>query len=296
MFYKITRRIFTGLLALIALLVNATATPTRAKAPYDALTVVYADTACGDLKLFLPEDVQDGANVLLTIPGGGWFSGNASMFYDDCRAAARNGFIAASMNYSKLQNGVGAEDMANEVGLAVGALKAALESRGIRPGKLILAGHSAGAHIMLLYAYAHAKDCPMEIAFLVSNSAPVEFLSDPKTRTTLLGMFAYPLLSCFTKEVVTPSTVEKNREAIDRVSPLTLVTGDVPPTIVVQGDADDFVPFGNSVMLYDALQANGVDSEHIVYPGAGHFLGVKYVDGNTARTEAFYTFLEKYGG
>lgn len=295
MVYRIARRIFTGLLALVALIVNATATPVDT-APDDAVTLQYGDGVCSYVTVFLPQDVQDGDNVLLMIHGGAWTSGDASMFYKESRAAARCGFIAASMDYSKIQNGASAADMANEVGLAIGAIRDMLTERGVRPGKLIMAGHSSGAHIMLLYAYAHAKDCPMEIAFLVSNCAPAEFLSDAETRRTYLGMGAYPLLSALTKEIVLPGTVERNRAAIDSVSPLTLVSPDAPPTIVVHGDADDLIPFENSVMLYDALQANGVDSVHIVYHGAGHFLGIKYADGNAARTEAFYDFLQKYGG
>ena len=91
MLYAAARRMFVGLLAVICSFVNLTATPTRNNTPQDALSVVYADTVCGDLKLFLPEsfDTQKPTDVLLTIHGGAWVSGGAQIFYNDCRAAAR---------------------------------------------------------------------------------------------------------------------------------------------------------------------------------------------------------------
>ncbi|MBQ9552828.1 MAG: alpha/beta hydrolase [Clostridia bacterium] len=294
MIYSVTRRVFIGLLALVAFFVNLTATPTKKETPPDAISVVYDETAFGDVKLFLPENVQSGADVILMIHGGAWLFGNASMFYDNCRDAARVGYIAASLNYNKIQNGSAAADMVAQVGEALSALHDALTAKGITPGKLILAGHSAGAHIMLLYAYSHYNDCPFDIAFVVSNCAAVDFLSDAETRTTTIGKNAYLLLSALTKEIILPQTLERNKAAIDAVTPLSYVSSEVPPTIVVQGTADEMIPYQNSVELYEALQRCGVDSVHITYEGAGHFLGSEFPEGNAARTAAFEDFAQKY--
>ena len=304
MLYQAARRAFAGLLTVICFFVNLTATPTKNDTPEDAVSVVYADTACGDLKLFLPEttDPQRPANVLLAIHGGAWVSGGAFIFYNDCRAAAGAGYIAASMNYSKIFNGASAADMVNEIGLAIAALKAELDARGIPYGKLILAGHSAGAHIMLLYAYTHYTDCPMDIAFLVSCCAPADFVSDAKAHNSAVGFAAYPLLSALTGEFVTPLTLERNADAIRAVAPIAQITPDVPPTIVVQGTKDTLINYQNSVDLFNALQENGVDSVHITYEGAGHFLsskgGEKVREKNAPfdaqRTAAFNAFVQKY--
>ena len=294
--YSVAQRIFAGLLVLVSFFVSRSAVPTKNDTPDDAVSVVYADTACGDVKLFLPDDVQNGADIVFMIHGGAWLFGNAGMFYDDCRAAVQAGYIAASMNYDKIQNGASALDMASQVGQALSALRNTLAEKGIVPGKLILAGHSAGAHIMLLYAYTQYAECPFDIAFVVSNCAAVDFLSDAKTRTTTLGKNAYLLLSGLTKEIVLPWTLKRNADAVAAITPLTHVTPDVPPTIVVQGTADEMIPYQNSLELYNALQQNGVDSVHIAYEGAGHFLGKQFTDGNAARTAAFEAFAQKYCG
>ncbi len=295
--YTISRRIFIGLMAVISFFVNTTAIPSYKDVPDDAISIVYADTAWGDIKLFLPEtiDMQKPNDVLLTIHGGAWVSGSAKIFYDDCREAAKAGFIAASMNYSKIFNGASAADMVQEVGAAISALKSDLDKRDIPLGKLILAGHSAGAHIMLLYAYTKYEECPMDIAFVVSNCAPSDFVATTKMRPSAVGFIAYPLLSALTKELVTPSTLTRNAKAVRAVTPIALITPFVPPTIVVQGTMDMLIPYQCSVDLYNALQANSVDSVHITYRGAGHFLGDRFTEGNAARSEAFARFLEKYG-
>ena len=294
MFYSVARRIFVGILALVALIANARAVPTAKETPPDAVSVVYDDSAFGDVKLFLPENVANGADVIVMIHGGAWMFGDAGMFYENCREAVRSGYIAASVNYSKILNGASAADMVEQIGRAIAAVHRDLTERGVTPGKLILAGHSAGAHLMLLYAYSHYDDCPFDIAFVVSNCAAVDFLSDAKTRTTTMGKSAYLLLSALTKELVTPFTLERNKAAIAAVTPLHYVSPDVPPTIVVQGTKDEMIPYGNSVALYEALQQNGVDCVHITYEGAGHFLGKEFTEGNAARTAAFEAFAQKY--
>ena len=296
MLYNLNRRLFAGLIALISFFVNATAVPSSRDVPDDAISVVYANTEWGDLKLFLPDetDAEKPANVLLTIHGGAWVSGTAKIFYDDCREAAKAGYIAAAMNYSKIFNGATAADMVQEVGMAIAALKSELDSRELPYGKLILAGHSAGAHIMLLYAYTKYDRCPMDIAFVVSNCAPSDFVDVAKWHNSALSFAAYPLLSALTGEYVTSSTVKRNADVIRTVTPVDQITPFVPPTIVVQGTRDMLIPYQCSVDLYNALQKNSVDSVHITYKGAGHFLGERYTEGNAARAAAFAEFVEKY--
>lgn len=305
MLYSAVRRAFAGILALVSFFVNLTAVPSAQDTPADAVSVVYADTAWGDVKLFLPESVdpETPTDVILMIHGGAWVSGSARIFYGDCRKAAEAGYIAASMNYSKIFNGATAADMVREIGLAIAALKAELENRGLTVGKLIMAGHSAGAHIMLLYAYTQYESCPMDIAFVVSNCAPSDFLSDAKAHSSAVGFAAYPLLSALTTEIITPWTLERNADALRAVAPIHQITPDVPPTIVVQGTQDKLIHYQNSVDLYNALQKSGVDSVHITYEGAGHFLSSKgesgergkYAEYDAQRSAAFYAFAEKYG-
>ena len=147
-----------------------------------------------------------------------------------------------------------------------------------------------------MYAYTYYETCPIDIAFVLSNSGPADFLVDAETKTTSMGQQAHLALTGLTGEYIFTSLPESQYETIYKVSPLNLGTSDVPSTILVHGSADEMVPFRNSVDMYNALTAAGVDTAFIVYEGAPHGLGKRFVEAETARAEAFYAFVEKYCG
>ena len=64
--------------------------------------------------------------------------------------------------------------------------------------------------------------------------------------------------------------VQKNKEKAARASPLTYVTKDAAPFLIMHGDKDDVVPLSQSVKLAEALQRAGVEVTLQVYKGAGH--------------------------
>jgi dipeptidyl aminopeptidase/acylaminoacyl peptidase len=53
-------------------------------------------------------------------------------------------------------------------------------------------------------------------------------------------------------------------------SPITFVTPDDPPTLLIHGDKDPLVPISNSQIIFEALKTNNVKTEFITIPGAGH--------------------------
>jgi dipeptidyl aminopeptidase/acylaminoacyl peptidase len=77
----------------------------------------------------------------------------------------------------------------------------------------------------------------------------------------------------------------------DEISPLLFVSADDPPTLLIHGDQDTLVPLTHSQRILAAFQREGVTSELIVIPGAGHgFRG-----GDEARaTEALVSWFERH--
>jgi hypothetical protein len=68
----------------------------------------------------------------------------------------------------------------------------------------------------------------------------------------------------------TPEEVpERYREA----SPITYVSSDDPPVLMVHGDADLTVPFDQSERMQEAVEAVGVSTELIRIPGGDHGAG-----------------------
>ena len=61
-------------------------------------------------------------------------------------------------------------------------------------------------------------------------------------------------------------------EAWDRYSPLTHITAWRTPALIIHGQQDYRVPVGESLILFDALQALGVPSKLLIYPDENHWI------------------------
>lgn len=64
--------------------------------------------------------------------------------------------------------------------------------------------------------------------------------------------------------------VLERRDLARQASPVTYVSKDDPPFLVVHGDADRSVPMAQSVLLVDALRAAGVPVKFYSVAGGGH--------------------------
>ena len=64
--------------------------------------------------------------------------------------------------------------------------------------------------------------------------------------------------------------IQENKEKVARANPITYVTGDTPPFLIVHGDQDPLVPYQQSVILWEALQKSGVDVTFYTVEGGGH--------------------------
>jgi dipeptidyl aminopeptidase/acylaminoacyl peptidase len=67
--------------------------------------------------------------------------------------------------------------------------------------------------------------------------------------------------------------IQENKEKVAAANPITYVSKDDPPFLVIHGDKDDLVPLSQSELLHAALEKAGVPSKLHVVPGAGHGFG-----------------------
>ena len=64
--------------------------------------------------------------------------------------------------------------------------------------------------------------------------------------------------------------VQENKEKAERANPITYVSKDDPPFLIMHGDKDPMVPFSQSELLEEALRKAGVDVTFRPVNGAGH--------------------------
>ena len=64
--------------------------------------------------------------------------------------------------------------------------------------------------------------------------------------------------------------IQENKDKVQRANPITYVTKDDPPFLIVHGDKDPLVPHNQSEILCDALKKAGVETTLYTVPGGGH--------------------------
>jgi dipeptidyl aminopeptidase/acylaminoacyl peptidase len=83
--------------------------------------------------------------------------------------------------------------------------------------------------------------------------------------------------------------IDEVPETAASASPISYVTPDAPPHLLIHGDQDKIVPHRQSILYRDALQAAGVDVTLHTIEGVGHQGDVIYPNPDVQRwvTEFF---------
>jgi|SRR6185437_4880697 len=70
------------------------------------------------------------------------------------------------------------------------------------------------------------------------------------------------------------------------------VTGQTPPTFIMQAENDPGVPVENSICFYEALVKNHVPAELLIYPGGGHGFGMHNLSTSDEWTDRLKNWLK----
>jgi acetyl esterase/lipase len=114
-------------------------------------TVVYGDHLRQQVDVYTPDDAVGDAPLVVFVHGGGWQIGNRSMVQAKPQHFKDQGYVFASAGYRLLPDAP-VEQQAADIGAALRALRAQAESGGFDPDRIVLMGHSAGAHLAALVA------------------------------------------------------------------------------------------------------------------------------------------------
>ncbi len=238
------------------------------------------------LDLWLPLEAGGPVPTLIYIHGGGWVSGKREQYALMFLPFIEMGFAVANVQYR----------MAH-VSPAPGAVqdcRAALRwviynagRYGFDTDKLVLFGHSAGAHLALMTGmlqssagfdwiipggsdtereeamwrfYADRREGieEMEVAAVIEWSGITDvndLLSGPNRRGYAQAWMG---------------TVPYIEELARTVSPLTHVRPGLPPMLLIHGDADPIVPYSHAVRLHEALDSARVRNGLVTISGGGH--------------------------
>ncbi|MBX3256839.1 MAG: alpha/beta hydrolase [Chitinophagaceae bacterium] len=224
------------------------------------------DTAYGTdqqqkMDIHLPAGRNDRTKTIVLIHGGGWTEGSKA----DLTLAIPEikkyfpGYAIANINYRLASNGTTNlfPVQENDVKTAINFLVENSNKLHIAKS-MVLTGFSAGAHLALLHGYKN--DPEKHIQAIVDFFGPTDL--------TVFGSLS-PIQQLILLSV-TGKSYEADPEIYAQSSPVTFITGQSPPTIVLQGGADPLVPSSQADLLIEKLEENDVTHQLVFYPGEAH--------------------------
>jgi acetyl esterase/lipase len=225
-------------------------TPKDADARAMKMSVPYDVGPRQRLDVYAPRRVTTKVPVIMFLYGGAWTSGDRENYAFAGRALAAQGFVVVIPDY-RLVPDVRYPDFLIDCAEAVRWIHANAGAFGGDGDRVVLVGHSAGAYNAAMLAF-DPRWLGAErsiIRGLVTLAGPFDFLplSDPATIATF-GQ--WPRLS--------------------ETQPITLVGDNAPPTLLLQGAADETVGLYNSENLKRRLDAVHAQVQMKIYPGLGH--------------------------
>ena len=133
-----------------AIIAAEVAAPPQTMAP-PPRTIAYGSGALQQIDYYAPPRGAEAPPLLLFVHGGGWRIGDKKMVAQKPAWAQAQGLAFASVGYGLLPD-TPLEGQARDVAAAVKLLRAQAGRLGFDPDRIILMGHSAGAHLVALVA------------------------------------------------------------------------------------------------------------------------------------------------
>ncbi len=241
------------------------------------------------LDLYSPKDRSHARPAILFLHGGGWTGGYRQIYHYYCTKFAEHGYVAATASY-RLAGEAPFPAAVQDVKCAVRWLRANAKKLGIDPDKIAVAGGSAGGRLALMVGYS--SDVP-ELEGKGGNaetSSRVQAVVDLYGPTDLTDDFAKSRGEV--KRLMGGKKFDEAAEEYRLGSPVTHVTKDDPPTLILHGSIDSTVPIHQADRLAEKLKAAGVVYEYDRVEGWPHTMDLEE-DVNRHCMAKMFEFLDK---
>jgi acetyl esterase/lipase len=218
------------------------------------------------LDLLVPPNAAKKMPLVIWIHGGGWKSGDKAN--NPGAPLVRLGYVVASINY-RLSDEAQWPAQINDCKAAVRWLRAHAEEYHIDPDHVGVWGGSAGGHLVAMLGTSG------DVKELEGDEGNEKFSSRVQA---VCDFFGPSDLTRVPNEHVADDAVPKmlgaspkqKPEVAKAASPITYVTKDDAPFLILHGTKDPLVQPRQSEWLNDALKKAGVESKLEIIEGAGH--------------------------
>jgi len=218
--------------------------------------------------------------VVVFVHGGGWRAGNKNVGIPRLVRLAQKGYFTVSIDY-RLSGEAVFPAQIEDCKCAVRWLRAHAKEYDLDPDRIGVWGTSAGGHLVaLLGTSGGAKELEGKGGW-EKYSSRVQAVVDCFGPTDLLKIMADAGRSKVQGRrefgsgknpvaLLIGGPIEENKDKAAEASPVTYVSKDDPPFLILHGDQDPLVPLVQSERFCEALKKAGVEAELHVVKGAGH--------------------------
>ena len=224
------------------------------------------------LDLYLPKADKD-LPLIIWVHGGAWLAGSKERPVPLTYLA--DGYAVASINYRLSQHAVFPAQI-EDCKAAVRWLRGHAAQYHLDPNHFAAWGESAGGHLVAMLGTTGDTKV-FDVGENLSTSSRVQAVLDFFGPTDLVQMDAHRLLNGEVHDTAdSPESrlvggpIQENKDKVAKANPITYVSKDDPPFLIVHGDADPVVTHHQSELLEAALKQAGVPVTFYTVKGGGH--------------------------
>jgi acetyl esterase/lipase len=239
------------------------------------------------MDIFTPKEKANGKGVIFCVSGG-WFSSKPGANPGFMKPFIDRGYVVFAVVHGS-QPKFTIPEVLEDMHRAVRFIKHNAKKYNVDPDQLGIAGGSAGGHLSLMQGNAPKPGDPKatdpvdrqssKVAAVACFFPPTDFLNYGKEGEVALGggtLKAFRAPFDFwerdkeTNKLVVIADEERRKQIGKAISPITHVSKDSAPTLIVHGDADRLVPIQQAELIIAKYKECGVPCELVVKKGAGH--------------------------
>ena len=257
------RTAIAGLLILL-LCISGCKTDTGANeiaiAGTDLTDLKYGSHASQSMDMFLPGNRNGNTRTIVFVHGGFWIGGDKAQFTALAKTFRDKGYASAVINY-RLSNTPEKNihpTQVNDLASAIAFIQSRAGEWKISPDDLSLLGASAGGHLALLYAYAY--DAGHTVKAVISMAGPSNLMNMQSASPQQAQVVRWFL----------GTDAQSSPTIYQQASPLSHVTANTNPTLLLHGKLDVIVPYEQSLELKSKLDQFSVKNKLIIYENLGH--------------------------
>jgi acetyl esterase/lipase len=227
------------------------------------------------LDVFQPRPAN-GVGIVLMVSGG-WFSSHEAINADFVRPLLNRGYTVFAVVHGSQPKFVISE-IVPDIHRAVRFIRHNAARYGVDPNRLGITGASAGGHLSLTMGTqgglgdANAKD-PVDressaVQCVACFFPPTDFLNYSQPGEDAVGV---GVLKSF-KPAFGPrsDTAEERQKLGHEISPIYFIHSNMPPMLIIHGDADKLVPIYQAQTFVKGCEAVGSTAKLVVREGKQH--------------------------